>query len=226
MNHMAHILLAEDDARLSRVIRRVLGEEGHVVDVAHEGPAALALGEADGLDLIVLDVMLPGLDGFSVCRALRQGGHQLPVLMLTARDSVEDRVRGLDAGADDYLVKPFALAELLARIRSLTRRSQREPDRTLRAGDLTLDVASRGAVRAGREIHLTTKEFQLLEYLMRHPNQVLSRTQIMDAVWQYDRQFASNVVDTYVHYLRDKIDKGEGQKLIRTVRGAGYALRA
>jgi len=223
---MAHILLAEDDVRLSRVMKRVLGEEGHVIDVADDGPNALALGGADGFDLIVLDVMLPGLDGFSVCRALREAGRDTPVMMLTARDSVEDRVRGLDAGADDYLVKPFAVAELLARIRALTRRAARGPERTLRCGDLTLDVARHAAVRAGHEIPLTTKEFQLLEYFMRHPNQVLSRTQILDAVWQYDRQFASNVVDTYVHYVRSKIDKDAEPKLIQTVRGAGYIFKA
>jgi two-component system OmpR family response regulator len=179
----------------------------------------------DGFQLIILDVMLPGMDGFQVCRSLREGGSRTPVLMLTARDSVEDRVRGLDAGADDYLVKPFALAELLARVRALTRRGTDAANRNLRAGDLALDVAGHCAIRGEREIPLTVKEFQLLEYFMRHPNHVLSRTQILDAVWQYDRQFASNVVDTYVHYLRKKIDDGAGRELIRTVRGAGYVLK-
>jgi DNA-binding response OmpR family regulator len=223
---MAHILLAEDDVRLSRVIGRVLAEEGHVVDVTPDGPGALSLASTDGLDLIILDVMLPGMDGFQVCRSLRTGGRQTPVLMLTARDTVDDRVRGLDAGADDYLVKPFALAELLARIRALTRRSSPPPQAVLRVGDLALDVARHCALRDGREVPLTVKEFQLLEFLMRHPNQVLTRTQILDAVWQYDRQFASNVVDTYVHYLRAKIYKGAERPLIRTVRGAGYMLKA
>jgi two-component system OmpR family response regulator len=223
---VAHILLVEDDEKLSKVMKRALGEEGHVVDLAADGPSGLGLGRMDGFQLIILDVMLPGLDGFQVCRSLRDEGSQTPVLMLTARESVEDRVRGLDAGADDYLVKPFALAELLARIRALTRRGVEGNGQEQRVGDLVLDVARHCAVRGEREIPLTVKEFQLLEYFMRHPNQVLSRTQILEGVWQYDRQFASNVVDTYVHYLRRKIDKNARGELIRTVRGAGYMLKA
>jgi DNA-binding response OmpR family regulator len=221
-----HVLLVEDDVKLTRAMQRVLGEEGYVVDTAKDGPSALAMGAAEGIDLIILDVMLPGLDGFRVCRALREAGVQTPVLMLTARGTVEDRVEGLDAGADDYLVKPFALTELLARIRALSRRGRSPKQASLRAGDLELDVARHCAIRGGQEIALTVKEFQLLEYFLRHPNQVLTRTQILDAVWQYDRAFTSNVVDTYVHYLRTKIDKGFEKKLIRTVRGAGYRLAA
>jgi DNA-binding response OmpR family regulator len=220
-----HVLLVEDDEKLSRVMRRVLSEEGHTVDSAADGPAALALGAQEGIDLVILDVMLPGLDGLRVCRALREAGVATPVLMLTAKGTVDDRVTGLDAGADDYLVKPFALTELLARIRALARRAQAAPSAPLQAGDLSLDVARHCATRGGREIPLTVKEFQLLEYLLRHPNQVLTRTQILDAVWQYDRAFSSNVVDTYVHYLRTKVDRGFGQPMIRTVRGAGYMLK-
>jgi DNA-binding response OmpR family regulator len=220
-----HVLLVEDDVKLTRAMQRVLSEEGYVVDTARDGPSALSLAAAEGLDLVILDVMLPGLDGFRVCRALREAGVQTPVLMLTARGTVDDRVEGLDAGADDYLVKPFALTELLARMRALTRRSRTPKESTLRAGDLELDVARHSALRGGREIALTVKEFQLLEYFMRHPDQVLTRTQILDAVWRYDRAFTSNVVDTYVHYLRTKIDKGFDTKLLRTVRGAGYRLK-
>ncbi len=221
-----HILVAEDDVRLARVLKRVLEEDGHVVDVAPDGPRAMSLGSEDGIDVMVLDVMLPGADGFEVCRHLRLAGVKTPILMLTARSGVEDRVRGLDAGADDYLVKPFALAELQARIRALTRRAAPGADQPLRAGPLSLDVSRHSAVRDGREIPLTVKEFQLLEYLMRHPNQVLSRTQILESVWQYDREFTSNVVDIYVHYLRAKVDKGFPKPLICTVRGAGYLLKA
>lgn len=221
-----HILVAEDDVRLARVLRRVLQEDGHVVDVASDGLQALELASEPGADLIILDVMLPRMDGFDVCRALRNAGVQTPILMLTARSGVDDRVRGLDVGADDYLVKPFALAELQARIRALTRRSPTVVERPLRVADLSLDVSRHSAVRGGKEIPLSVKEFQLLEYFMRHPNQVLSRTQILDSVWQYDRAFTSNVVDIYVHYLRNKIDRGFPRRLLHTVRGVGYLLRA
>lgn len=221
-----HILIAEDDVRLARVLRRVLQEDGHVVDVASDGRQALELGSERGVDLIILDVMLPKMDGFEVCRALRSSGVDTPILMLTARSAVDDRVRGLDAGADDYLVKPFALAELQARIRALTRRAPALAEQSLKVADLSLDVSRHSAVRGGKEIPLSVKEFQLLEFFMRHPNQVLSRTQILDSVWQYDRAFTSNVVDIYVHYLRNKIDKGFPRRLLHTVRGVGYMLRA
>lgn len=221
-----HILIAEDDVRLARVLRRVLQEDGHVVDVASDGQQALDLASEPGVDLVILDVMLPVMDGFDVCRALRGAGVDTPILMLTARSAVEDRVRGLDVGADDYLVKPFALAELQARIRALTRRAPTLADQPLKVADLALDVSRHSAVRGGKEIPLSVKEFQLLEFFMRHPNQVLSRTQILDSVWQYDRAFTSNVVDIYVHYLRNKVDKGFSRRLIHTVRGVGYMLRA
>lgn len=222
---MVHVLLAEDDLRLGRVLRRVLEEDGHVVDLVTDGLAALQMGSQAGIDFIILDVMLPGMSGFDVCRGLRRNKVQAPVLMLTARSAVEDRVEGLDAGADDYLTKPFALAELRARIRALTRRSAPIGEERLAAADLVLDVAKHAAIRGGKEIPLTAKEFQLLEFLLRHPNHVLTRGQIIESVWQYDQEFSSNVVDIYIHYLRKKIDTGFPRRLIHTVRGVGYMLR-
>ena len=222
------ILLAEDDLRLGRAVKRVFEEEGYDVLVATDGKQAYdAARNGVGADVIILDITLPELNGFDVCRQLRQGGVQTPVLMMTGRAEVEDKVQGLDAGADDYMVKPFAVAELLARVRALSRRGARTTTQNqLRAGDLTLDIARHSAIRGEREIELTVKEFQLLELLLRHEGQVLSRSQILDHVWQYDREFASNVVDIYIHYLRNKIDKGFQTPLIHTVRGVGYSLRA
>jgi DNA-binding response OmpR family regulator len=223
-----HLLLVEDERRLALAVRRVLEEEGHVVDVAFDGADGLAQASSETYDLLILDVMLPGVDGFEVARRLRAAGCLTPILMLTARDAVQDRVRGLDAGADDYLIKPFALAELLARVRALGRRSPIaavEPN-VLTVGDLELDLRSRQARRGDRTIDLTAKEFALLEVLMRHRGQVLTRSQLLDRVWSYDVLTESNVVDTYVHYLRSKIDRGFDTKLIRTVRGAGYVIRA
>jgi DNA-binding response OmpR family regulator len=223
-----HILLVEDERRLATAVRRVLEEEGHVVDYIEDGLEAFGQAKAERYDLIVLDVMLPSMDGFEIARRLRTGKDATPILMLTARDSVQDRVAGLDAGADDYLVKPFALAELLARVRAFGRRqagaSAAEPG-VLKVGDLELDLRSREARRDGDAIELTTKEFALLETLMRHPGQVLTRSQLLDLVWSYDMMIESNVVDTYIHYLRNKIDKNYDAKLIRTVRGAGYSIR-
>ena len=195
-------------------------EEGHVVDHVDDGGDALSQARAEPYDAIVLDVMLPSLNGYEVAKRLRAGGDATPILMLTARDSVQDRVQGLDAGADDYLVKPFALAELLARIRAIGRRSQMVPatTNTLTVADLELDLRSHEAVRAGRRIELTAKEFALLEALMRHPGQVLTRSQLLELVWNYDVLTESNVVDTYIHYLRSKIDRDPEAKLIRTVR--------
>jgi DNA-binding response OmpR family regulator len=222
------ILLADDDLRLGRAMKRVFEEEGHEVAVTTDGPRSLEAALSGGFDVIVLDADLPGADGFEICRRLRTEGVQTPVLMIAARDDVEDRVRGLDCGADDYVAKPFAVVELLARVRALGRRTARlgTLSSTLTAGDLTLDIARHSAVRDGREIELTVKEFQLLELLLRYQGQALSRSQIMDHVWQYDRHFASNVVDIYIHYLRNKIDRGFGQPLIHTIRGVGYSLRA
>ncbi|HYM15379.1 MAG TPA: response regulator transcription factor [Dehalococcoidia bacterium] len=220
------ILLAEDDLRLARAVRRVFEEESHSVDIVGDGKHAFDMASNGAFDVMVLDVMLPEMDGFEVCKRMRTGGVQTPVLMLTARTDVQDRVKGLDAGADDYMVKPFAVAELMARVRALGRRGARANGRDqLRAGDLTLDISRHSAIRGDHEIELTVKEFQLLELLLRHQGQVLTRAQILDHVWQYDRDFASNVVDIYIHYLRNKIDKGFKNQLIHTVRGVGYTLK-
>ncbi len=223
-----HILVVEDEQRLAFLLRRVLLEERHTVDLAYDGQSGLDLALSDTYDVVILDVMLPGLDGLEVCRQMRAERIMTPVLMLTARGAVEDRVAGLNVGADDYLVKPFAIEELLARINALLRRRDRRFDEVpqLSAGDLTLDLVRHEARRAGRVIELTAKEFALLEYLMRHPGQVLTRTQIIDAVWRYDLEALSNVVDIYIHYLREKIDHGFSHALIKTVRGVGYKIEA
>jgi DNA-binding response OmpR family regulator len=220
------LLLVEDDPRVARVVERGLAEAGYAVDVAADGGEGLSLAMQDSHDLIVLDVMLPVLDGLEVCRRLRQAGLRTPVLMLTARDAVPDRVRGLDAGADDYLIKPFALEELLARVRALSRRgADSAVGESLQVADLVLDVARHEARRAGQPIELTAKEFALLEYLMRNAGHVLTKDQISDRVWGYDSAATSNVVEIYVHYLRDKLDRGYSRPLIRTVRGVGYTIK-
>lgn len=222
-----HILIIEDERKLASVIQRVLSEEHHTAEIALDGPTGLALALANRYDVIILDVMLPGLDGMQVCRELRTARVATPILMLTARGEVEDRVEGLNAGADDYLVKPFAMAELLARVAALGRRVRGgDPASVLQVGDLTLDVQRHEARRGDRIIDLTAKEFALLELLMRHPGQVLSRAQILDNVWRYDAENVSNVVDIYIHYLRDKIDRGFAHPLIKTVRGFGYRIQA
>jgi len=220
-----YVLVVEDERRLAQLVRRVLEEEGHTVDTAHDGEEGLTMALDASHDVIVLDVMLPGRDGISVCRELRQQRVDTPVLLLTALDGVDDRVRGLDAGADDYLPKPFAFQELLARIRALGRRrvQAREPTE-LRFEDLVLDLRRRRAQRAERMIELSPKEFSLLEYLMRNDGRVVTRTQILDHLWGYDYDSESNLVDVYVAYLRRKVDKGHKHPLIRTVRGVGYAL--
>jgi DNA-binding response OmpR family regulator len=220
-----YILLVEDERRLVQVMRKVLEEEGHTVDVAYDGEDGLAMAMEGSHDVIVLDILLPGIDGVEVCRTLRASRVDTPVLLLTALDAVEARVRGLDAGADDYLPKPFAFQELLARLRALSRRrvQAREGDQ-LQTGDLGLDLRRRRAERAGKTIELSPKEFALLEFLMRNEGRVVSRTQILDHVWGYDYSPDSNLVDVYVTYLRRKVDRGHDRKLIRTVRGVGYAL--
>jgi len=220
-----HVLLVEDDIRISRVVQRALSEVGHEVDVAHDGADGLARAEETLYDLLVLDVMLPERDGFSIARELRRQRQRTPILMLTARDAVADRVRGLDAGADDYLPKPFALEEFLARVRALGRRTSASGE-TLEVGDLTLDPDRHEVIRAGRTLELTAKEFDLLAYLMRNAGRVLSKPQITEHVWGYDSEATSNVVEIYVHYLREKIDKGFGRPLIRTIRGVGYTIKA
>ena len=221
-----HILIVEDEQRLGYLLRRVLLEERHTVDLAHEGHTGLNLALSDTYDVVILDVMLPSIDGLEICRQMRTEHVMSPVLMLTARGAVEDRVTGLNVGADDYLTKPFAMEELLARINALLRRRDRRFDETsqLTVADLILDLLRHEAQRAGRAIELTAKEFALLEYLMRHPGQALTRTQIIDAVWRYDLEALSNVVDIYIHYLREKIDQGFSHPLIKTVRGVGYKI--
>jgi two-component system, OmpR family, response regulator len=223
-----HILVVEDEQRLAYLLRRVLLEERHSVDLAHDGNTGLDLALSDTYDVVILDIMLPGIDGVEVCRQMRAERIMSPVLMLTARGSIEDRVTGLNVGADDYLTKPFAMEELLARINALLRRRDQRFDENprLSVADLTLDLVGHEASRDGRVIELTAKEFALLEYLMRHPGRVLTRTQIVDAVWRYDMEALSNVVDIYIHYLRDKVDQGFSRPLIKTVRGVGYKIEA
>jgi DNA-binding response OmpR family regulator len=223
-----HIAVVEDERRLATLLRRVLTEERHVVDVAYDGTSGLDLAGSGTYDLVILDLMLPGMDGIEICRRMRAARVETPVLMLTARGAVEDRVAGLNVGADDYLVKPFAMEELLARVAALLRRRGRELEgtQTLQVSDLMLDLVRHEAQRSGRVIELTAKEFALLEFLMRHPGHVLTRTQIVDHVWRYDFDALSNVVDIYIHYLRDKIDRGFPHPLIKTVRGVGYRIEA
>ena len=223
------ILLVEDEARLATAVRRVLDEEGYATDWAADGADGLRRAENGEYDVILLDVMLPSFDGYEIARRLRSEGATVPILMLTARDGIQDRVRGLDSGADDYLVKPFALAELLARVRALSRRAKMGTPaeaQLLTVADLELDLRSREARRGSRRIELTAREFALLETLMRHPGQVMSRSQLLDSVWSYDSVIESNVVDIYIHYLRNQVDKGFDKKLLRTVRGMGYSIRA
>jgi heavy metal response regulator len=220
------ILVVEDEHKLAAVVRRGLEEHGYAVDVAYDGEDALAMARAEPYDLIALDIMLPGVDGITVCQRLRTARKNMPVLMLTARDTVDDRVAGLDAGADDYLVKPFAFRELLARVRALLRRDGLARDPILRVGDLELDTVSHEVRRDGRSVDLTTKEYAMLEYFMRNPNRVLTRTQIAEHVWDYDFMSMSNVIDVYVRYLRRKLGDDQEPRLFRTVRGTGYQLRA
>ncbi len=219
-----HILVIEDEPRLAQLLKRALEHDSHDVEIALDGQEGWHQAENGSFDVIVLDILLPKLNGLEVCRRLRAGGVHTPVLMLTARDAVYQRVEGLDAGADDYLTKPFAIAELLARIRALQRRLGPAADEVLQVADLALNPGRRQVHRRETPIDLTRKEFDLLEYLMRHPNQVLSRAQIMDQVWGYEFSTLTNVVDIYIHYLRNKVEKGFGKKLIRTVRGVGYSI--
>jgi two-component system OmpR family response regulator len=220
------ILVVEDEAKMAALIRRGLREQGIVADVAERGEDALWMAGSTEFDAIVLDVMLPGIDGFETCRKLRDDGVWAPVLMLTARDAVEDRVAGLDHGADDYLVKPFSFAELLARLRALVRRGPIEQPVVLEAGDLQLDPATHSVNRGKTEIALSAKEFALLEAFMRRPGEVLSRLQLLEHAWDYEYENRSNIVDVYVRYLREKIDRPFGTDTIETVRGIGYRLRA
>jgi two-component system OmpR family response regulator len=224
-NRDMRVLIVEDEVKMAALIRRGLVEEAHAADVATTGEDGLRMARATEYDAIVLDVMLPGRDGFDLCRDLRRAGVWAPVLMLTARDAVEDRVTGLDAGADDYLTKPFSFAELLARLRALARRGARERPAVLEVDDLRLDPATRQVWRGKEEIGLSAKEFSLLEAFMRRPGEVLSRYQLLEHAWDYGYENRSNVIDVYVRYLREKIDRPFGRESIETVRGAGYRLR-
>jgi two-component system response regulator MprA len=220
----SRVLVVDDDAKITGFLRRALAYEGYQVDVAGGGAAALAHALQAPPDVVVLDVMMPGLDGLEVCRRLRAGGD-VPVLMLTARDEVADRVEGLDAGADDYLAKPFALEELLARLRALLRRREAAAPAVLRFADLALDTGSRQARRGARAIDLTTKEFELLNLFLRHPRRVLTRSAIMEQIWGYDFDGESNVIEVYVGHLRQKLEATGESRLIHTVRHAGYVLK-
>ena len=220
------VLVVEDDARLARLLEKALREHAYAVDVAADGNRALVQAAVNDYDAVVLDVVLPGKDGFEVARALRERGSRVPVLMLTARDAVEDRIGGLDAGADDYLVKPFAFGELLARLRALTRRAPALLPSTITIGDLVVDTRAQRASRAGEDIALTAKEYTMLEYLARHAGRVVSRADIVAHVWDDNHDPLSNSIEVYIKRLRRKIDREGLPPLIQTRRGAGYALTA
>jgi two-component system, OmpR family, response regulator len=219
------LLVVEDDVKMASLLRRGLAEDGTAVDVARSGEDAVWMAAAAPYDAVILDVMLPGIDGFETCRRLRDDGVWAPVLLLTARDAVEDRVAGLDGGADDYLVKPFSFAELSARLRALVRRGRPERPAVLEVGSLRLDPASRRAWRDAAEIELSAKEYGLLEAFMRRPGEVLSRLDLLEHAWDFGYENRSNVIDVYVRYLREKVDRPFGVESIETVRGAGYRLR-
>jgi len=221
----AHILLVEDEVKLARFVELELSSEGYQVSVAHDGFSGLTLARESSPDLLILDWMLPGLTGVEICRRLRATGSKVPVIFLTARDEVSDRVAGLDAGGDDYVIKPFSIEELLARVRSHLRRTQ-EPDLDqLQFEDLSLNHSTREVFRGQRSIELTAKEFDLLEYLLAHPRQVITREQILEKVWGYDFMGDSNIIEVYIRYLRLKLEENQEARLIHTVRGVGYALR-
>lgn len=219
------VLVIEDDAALNGILAKRLAEEGHSVDCCFDGRDGLDYAEAEDYDCIVLDWMLPKMDGLTLLRRLRGGGNHANVLLLTAKDSIEDRVAGLDAGADDYLVKPFSFDELLARVRALLRRQSEVRSPVLKLDDLVMDTASKTVQRGGKKLLLTSKEYALLEYLLRHQGQTLTRSQISDHVWNFDFDYDSNIVDVYIRYLRNKVDKPFPNKLIHTVRGFGYVMR-
>ncbi len=219
------ILVVEDEPKVASFLKNALQEEGHAVDSAADGRNGLQMASSADYDLILLDWLLPGVDGLTICKSVRDDGKRVPIMMLTARDSVDDRIAGLDAGADDYLVKPFALGELLARVRALLRRGQPGAPR-LTVDDLVLDPATRLAKRGSREIFLTAKEYSLLEYLMRNTGHTLSRSLIAEHVWDFTFDSGTNVVDVYINYLRNKVDKPSDRKLIHTVRGLGYRMEA
>lgn len=220
------VLVVEDEAKMASLVRRALEREGYAVDVASNGPDAIWHAIEHDYDAIVLDVMIPPPDGFEVCRRLRAAERWAPILLLTARDAIDDRVTGLDSGADDYLLKPFSIEELYARLRAVIRRGARHRPAVLEVDDLTLDPAAHTVTRAGTTIDLSAKEFALLELFMRHPDEVLTRAAILDSVWDFAYDGTSNVVDVYVRYLREKIDRPFGRASIETLRGVGYRLRS
>jgi DNA-binding response OmpR family regulator len=219
------ILLVEDDPKINAVVRQALQEEAYAVDVAHDGERAEDLAYINEYDAVVLDLMLPGKDGLELCRSLRESGNTTPVLILTARDGLQDRVAGLDSGADDYLVKPFHVEELLARVRALLRRQSPVKNPRLTVADLVVDTASRLITRGGEPIELTNTEYGLLEYLVRHAGEVIGRGTLMEHVWDEHYEGLSNIVDVYIRRLRSKVDEGRPVRLLETVRGAGYRLR-
>lgn len=218
------LLVVEDEIKVAAFVRQALEEEGYAVDVEHDGESGLTAAFAVEYDLLILDWLLPKRDGQAVCKAVRGAGNKVPILMLTARDAVENRIAGLDAGADDYLTKPFALGEMLARVRALLRRGPSVSSPILMVGDLRLDPALRKVSRSGREIILSAKEYALLDYLMRNAGRTVGRSMIAEHVWDLDFDGGTNVVDVYINYLRNKIDRGQERKLIQTVRGVGYRL--
>ena len=221
-----HLLVVEDDVKLVRALERGLRHEGYTVDLAGNGDDALAKASASDYDAVILDVMLPGMDGFSVCEELRRRRRWVPVLMLTARADFSDRIRGLDGGADDYLVKPFDFGELLARVRAMIRRGPSKRSPILTVGDLRVDPAAHVVTRAGRQVELTAREFDVLELLARHAGEVVSRTQLLEHVWDENYDGSPNVVDVYIGYLRKKLERPFGRRLIGTVRGVGFRLEA
>jgi DNA-binding response OmpR family regulator len=220
----AHILIVEDEAKLAQFMQLELTQEGYTVTVAEDGIAGLTAAREHQLDLIILDWMLPGLSGVEVCHRLRTTGNKTPVILVTAKDDVRDRVLGLDSGADDYVVKPFSIEELLARVRAQLRRTE-EDSEAMQFSDLTLNQKTREILRGNRAIELTAKEFDLLVYLMRHPRQVLTRDRILEEVWGYDFMGDSNIIEVYIRYLRLKLEENQEKRLIQTVRGVGYVLR-
>ncbi len=219
------ILVVEDEKKVASFIKKGLEEENYAVDIAYDGEEGLVLAEINEYDLVLLDIMLPKLDGMEVLRRIRGNGSSVPILMLTAKDAVEDIVSGLDSGSDDYLTKPFSFAELLARVRALLRRKTKEKTDLLTIGDLILSTSTHRVKRGGEEIELTAKEYALLEYFMRNPNRILTRTLITEHVWDYHFDPSTNVIDVYVNYLRKKIDQGFEKKLIHTIRGSGYMIK-
>ena len=219
------ILVIEDEKKIADFVKRGLKEEGYAVDVAYDGEQGLFLATTNDYDLILLDLMLPKIDGMAVCRAIKEKKAAAPVIMLTAKDTVHDKVAGLDAGADGYITKPFAFEELLARVRAILRKKGPQAATKLQAGDLALDLLTHTVTRAGKQIELTTKEYSLLEYLMRNKNTIVTRTMISEHVWDIDFDTFTNVIDVYINYLRNKIDSDFDKKLIQTVRGSGYMLK-